>query len=112
LVQALGSQWGLFQHYWVLAKLLITIVSIPVLLAHMQGTSYLSGLAAETTSTTLFRADLGVLRNELVERAGEALLMLVVATTLAVYKPWGRTKYGRALKAEPQVNTGMRTGRR
>jgi hypothetical protein len=101
LVQALGTQWGLFRHYWILAKLLLTIASIPILLVHMQATSYLSGLAAETTSTTLFSADLDGLRSELVERAVEALLVLLVATTLAVCKPWGRTRYWRRRQTEP-----------
>ena len=29
--------------------------------------------------------------------AGAALLALLVATTLSVYKPWGRTGYGRRM---------------
>src|SRR5919106_4309064 len=27
LVQSLGTDWGLFRHYWILAKLLITILA-------------------------------------------------------------------------------------
>src|SRR5215207_577011 len=27
LVQSLGTKWGLFRHYWILVKLLITILS-------------------------------------------------------------------------------------
>src|SRR5207244_1496267 len=34
LVQALGTKWGLFRHYWILVKLLITILSTVVLLVH------------------------------------------------------------------------------
>src|SRR5258708_11390948 len=36
LGQALGTTWGLFRHYWVLAKLLITVVATILLLVHMQ----------------------------------------------------------------------------
>lgn len=35
LVQSLGTQWGLFRHYWVLAKLLITVGASVLLLVHM-----------------------------------------------------------------------------
>src|ERR687893_3247438 len=36
LVQALGTPWGLFRHYWVLFKLLITVFSTVVLLMYMK----------------------------------------------------------------------------
>jgi hypothetical protein len=92
LVQSLGTTWGLFRHYWILAKLLLTILASIVLLLHMKPISQIAGVAAETT---LFQADLAGLRIQLVADAGAALLVLIVATTLSVYKPWGRTPYGR-----------------
>ena len=91
LVQSLGTPWGLFRHYWVLFKLLITVLATIVLLVHMQPITYVAGVAAETT---LSRADLRGLRIQLVADAGAALLVLLVATTLSVYKPQGRTPYG------------------
>ncbi len=36
LVQALGTKWGLFRHYWVLFKLLITVLATIVLLMYMR----------------------------------------------------------------------------
>ena len=92
LVQALGTRWGLFRHYWVLFKLLITLLSTTVLLIYMQTLSYLSGVAAETT---LSSGDLGRLQTgSAVLHAGVGLLLLLVATTLSVYKPQGLTPYG------------------
>jgi hypothetical protein len=32
LIQSLGTAWGLFRHYWVLAKLLLTVLTTIVLL--------------------------------------------------------------------------------
>jgi hypothetical protein len=32
--------------------------------------------------------------------AGGGLLVLLVATTLSIYKPWGRTRYGRRKQSE------------
>ncbi|MBA2563864.1 MAG: hypothetical protein H0V09_00370 [Gemmatimonadetes bacterium] len=97
LVQSLGTTWGLFRHYWVLAKLLITVVATIVLLLHMQPVSRMAGIVAETT---LSSADLRGLRIQLVADAGAALLALLVTTTLSVYKPRGMTGYGRRMPRE------------
>ena len=35
LVQSLGTEWGLFRHYWVLFKLLINVLPTALLLLHM-----------------------------------------------------------------------------
>jgi len=42
LIQSLGTSWGLFRHYWVIAKLLITAVSTFLLLSHTQGVRYVA----------------------------------------------------------------------
>ncbi|MDP9203706.1 MAG: DUF2269 domain-containing protein, partial [Gemmatimonadota bacterium] len=87
LVQSLGTTWGLFRHYWVLFKLLINVFATIVLLMYTQTLSYLAGVAAQTT---LSSDDLGVLRTpSVVLHSVLALLVLLVATTLAVYKPRG-----------------------
>ena len=92
LVQSLGTKWGLFRHYWVLAKLLINVFANIVLLIYMPTLSYLGGVAAETT---LSSSDLGELRDPSpVLHSGAALLLLLVATALGVYKPQGMTRYG------------------
>lgn len=41
VVQSVGTAWGLLRHYWVIAKLLITVLATLLLLVHMQpvGTS-------------------------------------------------------------------------
>ncbi len=44
--------------------------------------------------TALSNYELQDLRIQLIADAGAALLVLLVATALSVYKPWGRTKYG------------------
>jgi len=97
LVQALGTTWGLFRHYWVLAKLLINLFATIVLLLYMQTLGALADEAAETTLSS----DLDVLRSPSpVLHAGAALLLLLTATTLAVYKPRGMTPYGQRKQQE------------
>lgn len=99
LIQSLGTTWGLFRHYWILFKLLMNVGAIVVLLMYTQTLSYLAGVAAETT---LSSDDLGVLRTpSVVLHSVLALLLLLVATVLAVYKPRGMTPYGRRKQREP-----------
>ncbi|HEX9754488.1 MAG TPA: hypothetical protein VGA42_02215 [Gemmatimonadales bacterium] len=101
LVQSLGTTWGLFRHYWVLFKLLINVFATIVLLMYMQTLSYLAGVAAETT---LSSDDLGMLRSPSpVLHAALALLVLLVATVLAVYKPRGMTPYGQRKEREQRT---------
>ena len=58
----------------------------------MQTLDYLADVAA---AATLSRRELRGLRSlSPVLHAGAALLLLVAATTLAIYKPWGMTRYG------------------
>jgi hypothetical protein len=109
LVQALGTPWGLFRHYWVVFKLLITIVSTALLLVHMQPTTRLAERAA---ATALSGSDLRSVRIQLVGDAGAALLALLVATALSVYKPLGMTPYGQRRSAhgvEAERGYGTRT---
>jgi hypothetical protein len=89
----------LFRHYWVLAKLVINLVATIVLLMYTQTLDTLAGVATETTGP-----DLGVLRTpSVVLHAGAALLLLLLATALAVYKPRGLTRYGwRKQRPQPQ----------
>jgi hypothetical protein len=91
LVMSLGTTWGLVRHYWVLMKLLITIFATILLLLHMQPIGHLARVVAETT---LSRGQLSGLRIQLVADAAAAVLALLVATTLSVYKPRGMTPYG------------------
>lgn len=92
LIQALGTKWGLFRHYWVLAKLLINLFATTVLLAYMRTLGYLADLAAAPSS---FGRDPSLLRSASPAlHSGAALLLLLVATVLSVYKPQGLTRYG------------------
>ena len=93
LVSSLGTLWGLFRHYWILVKLLITLFSTLVLMVHMQPITLLAATARKTTAT-FPGSDLHGIRNLLVTAAVLALLALIVLTALSVYKPKGITRYG------------------
>jgi hypothetical protein len=98
LIQSLGTTWGLFRHYWVLFKLLINVVATIVLLMYMETFGFMAGVAADPS------ADLGTVRNASpLLHAGAALLLLLAATTLAVYKPRGMTRFGRSKQREERT---------
>lgn len=90
LVSSLGTSWGLFRHYWVIAKLVINVLATVVLLMYMQSLGYLADLAAQISSS-----DRSALRSSSpVLHAGGALVLLLAATVLGLYKPRGLTRYG------------------
>ncbi len=90
LVMALGTQWGLFRHYWVLLSLVLTILATVVLLVHMQTVSDVTAIAAETPG-----AAVGALPGE-VAHAGIGMLVLLVIQVLNIYKPRGMPRMGGA----------------
>lgn len=93
LVQSLGTKWGLFVHYWVLMKLIITLVATIVLLLYMQTLEHLAGVAAQPAVAGRDLLD-GLRSASPLLHSGAALLLLLVAATLSVYKPAGMTRYG------------------
>ena len=90
LVQSLGTEWGLFRHYWILAKLLINVLGNVGLLMFML---ILGSVVAAVPTSAL--DDVDALRSPSpLLHAGVALLVLLAATILSVYKPRGITPYG------------------
>lgn len=106
IVQALGTPWGLFRHWWVLIKLSMTALSTILLMLHTRAIDMAASMAADATSSL---ADLGGLRVQLVIDSAAALVVLVVTTVLAVYKPRGvtvfasRTQHRQTIASQPSV---------
>lgn len=88
MVSSLGTPWGLFRHYWVLFKILLTVLATIVLLQYTQTVSQFADMAVASEGV-----DVSGLRSYLLH-SGVGLLVLLVTTILAVYKPRGVTPYG------------------
>jgi hypothetical protein len=89
IIQGLGTVWGLFQHYWVLFKLVITAFATLILLVYMETFRVMADVAGDP------HAELDIVRNPSpVLHSVLALMVLLVATVLAIYKPRGLTPYG------------------
>ena len=86
IVNSLGTPWGLLRHYWVLAKLLLTLFAATVLLLETQTISRL----ADAASTV---ADPRQLPGTLPHSVG-GLVVLLIISLLSVFKPRGVTRYG------------------
>lgn len=94
LVQALGTEWGLVRHYWVLAKFVLTTIATIILVKHMP---MVSRVADQMTAAN---ADPGMVRKQLLVHAIGGLVVLAVITVLSIYKPWGRTAHGKNKQRE------------
>lgn len=88
LLMALGTQWGLFRHYWVLISLALTTLATVVLVLHMPSVSFKTDMARKADAAALdglggdlFHSSLG-------------LVVLLAIQVLNVYKPPGMTRYG------------------
>ena len=89
IVLSLGTTWGLFRYYWVVLKLGITVFATVILLIYMGTFRQMAGVAADPV------VDLAVVRNASpIVHAILALILLLAATVLGVYKPFGMTAYG------------------
>ena len=86
VVNALGTPWGLFRHYWVVVKLLLTVFATIILMIEAQTVSRLADAAASAS-------DARGLPGTLPHSVG-GLLILLLITVLAVVKPTGLTRYG------------------
>ena len=86
---SLGTPWGLFRHYWVVLKLGITVFSTAILLIYIRTFRQMAGVAADPV------ADLVAVRNASpIVHAILASILLLAATVLGVYKPFGMTACG------------------
>jgi len=92
LIMSFGTKWGLLRHYWVVTKLVLTLIAVGVLLVKMKPISELGGLARQGPLGVDHVGQEGL---SLVLHAVGGILILLANTSLAFYKPAGMTRYGR-----------------
>lgn len=93
VIQGLGTRWGLLRHYSVVIKLVITVAATLVLLTQLDPIGHLADLAR---AGELQPQTMQTERTSLVVHAAGGLIALLVPTVLSIYKPAGRTRWGRA----------------
>ena len=88
LIQSLGTEWRLFRYFWVVVKLVLTIGASALLLLH-QYTAVAAAARRVLGAGPRGLVDAGAFGTQLVGDASLAIVVLVTATVLAIYKPWG-----------------------
>lgn len=81
IILSLGTAWGLLRHYWIVAKLVLTVAVI------VTGVVFVGAWVEQAIA-----AGSGPISMPLIYAALAHLLMLAAATVISVYKPWGRIR--------------------
>jgi len=96
LILGMGTRWGLVRYWWVLVKLLLSLVmTVLVFFSLVPTVRGIAVLSTTTMSADSVRASLGALPTMLLFPPSVSLLMLSVASILSIFKPWQRTPWGR-----------------
>ncbi|MGP3927946.1 hypothetical protein [Streptomyces sp. 8N616] len=84
LLLALATPWGLLKHYWIAAKLAVNIALM--LAGHFLFRHWLQHQITTPSQTVGVQLGIGV---------GTGLALLMLATVISMYKPWGKTRFAR-----------------
>lgn len=95
LVVSFGTPWGLIRYWWVLVKFVLALGIVAF--AGVRENFWVRGLVARTAEDR--GADLGGVDFWLTVCMVAFCVALWTATTLSIYKPWGKTKWGRSSPA-------------
>jgi hypothetical protein len=98
---SLSTRWGLIRYYWVATKFVLTIVATIALVLHQFTAVARAAKLATSPFGDLFPIhELDDIGTQLVADSSLAIVLLFVATVLAIYKPWGLTGYGKSTKSQ------------
>src|SRR5262245_5113113 len=86
IINALTTPWGLFRHYWVLVKLVLTLTATGLLLLKVESVGYLASAARSGAEARRL--------GDTLEHSIGGLILLATALVLSVFKPRGLTRYG------------------
>ena len=107
LVQSVATDWKLTRYYWILAKLVLTVVATLVLLRHMHAVGNMAAIAADPLRTL---ADLRAERTQLVVHPAGGIVVLLIITAISVFKPWGLTPFARREREHRPAAVATRKG--
>ncbi len=91
LVLGWGTKWGVLRHWWVIAKLVITIALLAGGTVVVNRRIQEAADEATTRSLPALASDgVGDVAYPIIGATAVGTLLLIVATVLSVVKPWGR----------------------
>ncbi|MDQ3887561.1 MAG: DUF2269 family protein, partial [Actinomycetota bacterium] len=96
LLLGAGTHWGIVRYWWLTVKLVITVVLTTLVIVLLRPKVVdVSSQAEQAGAAGLSRDQLGSLPVDLIFPPSVSIIALIVATVLAVYKPWGKTPFAR-----------------
>lgn len=102
LILGWGTSWGLVRYWWVLVKLLLSLVMTVLVFSSL--VPAINSLAIPSTtslSAEAVRASMGSIPTQLMFPPVVSFLMLGIATVLSIFKPWRRTPWTRETRSGP-----------
>jgi len=93
IAASLTSKWGLVRHYWIVAKLLISIAIIASAFGFLHRWVVSAAERSAVLETAGDDVTVGNLGVWLVTGFGTAVSFVAVAMVLSVYKPWPKTRF-------------------
>jgi hypothetical protein len=90
LLQSMGTAWGLLRYYWVIVKLVLSVIAVAVLMLQTENIGMVAGMALQGPLDGLAGP-----RSGMILHATGGMLVLVVIVILSIYKPRGMTWLGR-----------------
>jgi hypothetical protein len=106
---SVGTNWGLLRHWWIVTKLVLTVVVL--LFAGVFTSGWVLEAVARTAENPM--ADLGVLAVQLIANVAAFNVVFWTNATISVFKPWGLTPRGHhkltqqaAAKQAPAISQG------
>jgi len=91
VVLSLGTKWGLVRYRWVLVKLVITLVTMTLTYYGLRAGVETAAAEVRAAAQAPSEARGGLLFAPIV-----SLTCYVFMTVISFFKPWGRTRWGRA----------------
>ncbi|XVQ08452.1 DUF2269 family protein [Spirillospora sp. CA-255316] len=89
-----GTKWGLVRHTWVLTKLVLTVVTAVLTVVALR-----DSLNEAAAGMLAARPSAGDAADGLLFAPVVSLTCYMFMTVLSIYKPWGRTRWGRRATA-------------
>ena len=96
ILLGIGTPWGLARHYWVLTKLVLTIGTATAAVSVLRSALNRAAVEAlQVPHAELPTTGIGQVGVVVTLAPAGALLVLLATVTLAVFKPWGQTRFRR-----------------
>jgi hypothetical protein len=95
LLLAVGTQWGLLRYKWVIVKFTLTLLAVLLILINLLDGIDAAVALVDRTPADQFANMGGGSYRDLISAGAASSLMYITCAVLSIFKPWGRTAYGK-----------------